>query len=251
MHSDFYDGTEEFLSELDHEECRMRDADSSVGQRVVSPLGWDSPAEREFAMAIGKYLKEEVDLRPGRNVQTQIGAFRPDMILSVPGRSIGLEVDGRQFHKDPDRDYLRDAALLAGRFVNVIYRFAASSTWYRQEDCLFVLAKYEWDLFDRTARELLIPRLASDRVRNITDYCKDGCEFFGDPPDEGNFDGGEESVLEPLFFRVSRRALDDPHIDRTNRWVSKTLERRGPMPFPQLLVHYKRAVCAAVEAKAI
>lgn len=243
MDENFDDG--EGLDELSIRPARRATAGryetSSVGSRDVSSFRWDSEAEREFGQAVAKYLASDVQFRPGENARTRIGTFRPDMILAHGNRTVGLEVDGEAFHVDKHRDWLRDAALLDAGVVQVIYRFSAATTWYRTEDCVFVLARYEPGLVDCRARESLLPRLASSLVRDCTHYPDDGLVVIRDFLTELQSEEEVDSDLGPWCFGVDRRTLNHPMISRVAAWIAKHCERYPNSPFQTRLESFKRA----------
>src|SRR5262249_22326869 len=70
------DDWEDPLTELEALELRRRYRGSAIGTRDVPQHVWESPAEREFATAVGKYLSDRVEMKPGSNARTAIGTFR-------------------------------------------------------------------------------------------------------------------------------------------------------------------------------
>lgn len=223
---------------------RDKYADSAIGTRGLSHVMWDSPAEVDFAAIAIKYFAADVSFSPGRRIPAQSGAFRPDIVLAQNGRVIGLEIDGRDFHKDKCADQLRESLLLAGRFVHVIYRFAASATWYQAEDCVYALSKYERPFFDKRALECVLPRLVSRRVLAIEEWPSEGVHIYLEPSTCG-FDGGDDSIPQPSHFNVYRRTLDNVTINRTASWVEKVIQRHGHLSFEKLLTMYRAAVLKA------
>lgn len=234
--------TSEWIDDWEGEQRRKRYKQSSVGVRTASQVGWDSSSEREFAAMVVKYLKEEVEFSKGQNVRAQVGVFRPDMVMSFEGRLVGLEVDGKAFHTDLHRDRLRESALLAGRFVNVIYRFAASATWFRAADCVFALSRYESSFFDPKAREVLLPHLASERIPRHGELPEDGITVYSMIDSDAEFDGEDEPRMEPRYFSMRRYTLATPVMNWVGDWITSTTEREGAMPFDQLVLRFKREV---------
>jgi hypothetical protein len=230
----------------DREQRRRRQPfrNSNIGGYHVDGRGWDSEAEREFAQAVAKYVAAEVTIEKGQNCPTPFGkAFRPDMLIRGEDRVIGIEVDGSEYHKNQLRDELRDAILLRGQFVTCIYRFAASRTWFRQDDCIYVLARYEKRLFDQRAREVILPRLATPWLTRIESVEPSGFERFSVDGAEfcefEDFSDADDPYPQPKFFKITRHCLQNRLIARTIDWIDRVIERRGVLPFPKLEALYQ------------
>lgn len=68
--------------------------------------------------------------------------------LIRPGRAIGIECDGRDFHQDKVRDFCRDALMLGTGRLARIYRIEAWAIRKRELDWLRMLIALEPGLFD-------------------------------------------------------------------------------------------------------
>ena len=124
---------------------------------------YDSPIEESFAYNIVKYLDESVTFKKQVPADTACGRFRLDFMAHKSGRCIGFECDGKEFHNSK-RDSWRDALILETGAVEVIYRFLGENLTYNMNDCLFVLAVYEPQLFsERGLQNLKV--LASGDVK--------------------------------------------------------------------------------------
>ena len=85
------------------------------------------------------------------------------MLLSN-GVKIGFECDGKEYH-DSSRDDWRDAMILGGGHVDSIFRFRGCDLTYHLEDLLFIVSRYEPNIFSK--RGLLnLSNLASSFIRN-------------------------------------------------------------------------------------
>lgn len=85
--------------------------------------------------------------------------FFLDMGCSIrPGHAIGVECDGREYHRDPVRDFCRDALILGTGRLACIYRIEAWAILKREFDWLRILSVLEPGLFDcerlQTIKEL-------------------------------------------------------------------------------------------------
>ena len=230
-------------------------AQSSVGTKNVARLLLDSPAERYFAEDICKYLAADVSISKGADYHSSFGpVYRPDLLIHREGRVIGIEVDGRESHKDPDADRLRSSILIADHHVHAIYRFAASRTLYNPNDCLYILMRYEPRIFDRKAKEFLLPRLASPKARAVEILPPVGINLmYFDYDDEQEshrqvhvsngsldpYDVPEEQ--QPLGISISRMARGVRKCERDIVWLESKRDLDGPIPIYKLLSLYKEA----------
>ena len=73
----------------------------AVGEQYAPP--YDSPIENVFAYHLLKHISPSATLERQVEVDTPVGGFRLDFMLSDEDLSIGLECDGEKFH-DPWRD---------------------------------------------------------------------------------------------------------------------------------------------------
>lgn len=131
---------------------------------------YDSPLEDWFALNLTKYLDREVNLRKQVEVQTICGVFRLDFLSEKRGRRVAFECDGKQYH-DPLRDEWRDGAILATNSVDAICRLRAKDLIRRIQDCLFVLAEWEPDVFSYRGK-VNLGRLVSDDARKYLELEK-------------------------------------------------------------------------------
>lgn len=133
---------------------------------------YDSPIENDFAYNIVKYLDNDVTFDKQVSVDTVCGRFRLDFIAHRSRRRIGFECDGKEFHDNyvgcSARDRWRDALILETGVVEVIYRFPGKDLVYNINDCLFILAACEPQLFSE--RELInLNQLASyDVIKKLS-----------------------------------------------------------------------------------
>jgi hypothetical protein len=81
--------------------------------------------------------------------RTHFCDFFLDMGCQIrPGRAIGVECDGREFHQDKVRDFCRDALMLGTGRLACIYRIEAWAIRKRDFDWLRILGSLEPGLFD-------------------------------------------------------------------------------------------------------
>lgn len=212
----------------------------------LDPRVWESQAEREFAHFVYKYIAPGVKFEKGTNVRAtvgrhQFGPFRPDMILRRPGRVIGLEIDGRDYHMDRERDGLRDSALIAGRIVSAIYRFSASNSLFTPNDCLYMMSYYEPMLFSHRARDHHLPRLASDRAKAAI-FSSEGAIAAESAEPDDEFLGDAEPRLEPRTISLTRIAPDLEIVSRTATYIENSLNRSPGLTFSEMLAKYRPAL---------
>jgi hypothetical protein len=128
---------------------------------------FESPLENLFFDQLLKRLPRGTPFETQVTVPTLCGTFRLDMMATVQGRRIGLEVDGKEYH-DEYRDEWRDAMILGDGRADEIIRFRGCDLTYHLDDCLFLLSRMQPLLFcERQAG--VIERLASDRVKRFAE----------------------------------------------------------------------------------
>jgi hypothetical protein len=129
---------------------------------------FESPLERLFHDQLLKRLPRGVSIESQVEVRTLCGTFRLDFMVTVQGRRIGLEVDGREFH-DEWRDEWRDAMILGDNHADEIFRFRGCDLTYHLDDCMYLLSRMQPLLFSER-QALVIERLASDRAKWIDSW---------------------------------------------------------------------------------
>jgi hypothetical protein len=72
--------------------------------------------------------------------------------LVRPGRAIGLECDGKEYHLDPVREFCRDALILGTGRLACIYHIEAWAIRKRQIDWLRILSELEPEVFTPESR---------------------------------------------------------------------------------------------------
>lgn len=111
----------------------------------VDPYLIESPIESELYRVISKYLDQEVELRN----QFPMGMYRLDFMVAMRGYRVGIECDGKHFHK-ADRDEMRDERILRMDDIHSIVRLRGTDIVYRLPDALAVLAHwYPWLFSER------------------------------------------------------------------------------------------------------
>lgn len=126
---------------------------------------YDSPLEDNFAYHFVKYLKEDVDFIPQAEINSICGNFYIDFLVCAPsGEKVAFECDGKEFHNE-SRDEWRDAMILGSSEVGSIYRLRGADITYHINDVLFVISRYNPEIFSiRGIRNL--NSLASSTVIN-------------------------------------------------------------------------------------
>jgi hypothetical protein len=155
---------------------------------------FESPLENLFFDQLLKRLPRGTPFETQVNVPTLCGTFRLDMLATVQGRRIGLEVDGQEYH-DEYRDEWRDAMILGDGQADEIIRFRGCDLVYHLDDCQFLLSKIQPLLFGERQTDV-IERLASDRAKRFA---------------EGETDwqcGALLSYTEQFFIDIRRRTIE-------------------------------------------
>jgi hypothetical protein len=127
---------------------------------------YDSPIEDMFVRHYERYAVSSAELVPQKEIKTICGNFILDFrIQDETGYRVGIECDGKEFHEE-SRDEWRDAMILGGDHVDVIYRLRGSDINFYIEDVLYLLSVLEPQLFkERATVDLDV--LASPEVKQL------------------------------------------------------------------------------------
>ncbi|GEM_PF-1321400 len=107
---------------------------------------YDSPLEDNFARCLIPHLSARGKLHKQVGVSTICGRFIFDFVASLGDRKVAFECDGKEFH-NPHRDEWRDAMILGAKAVAVIYRMRGGDLTYHLADSLYLISRYEPQLF--------------------------------------------------------------------------------------------------------
>lgn len=129
----------------------------------------ESPIERDVAWTLCKRMKRGASLEQQVWIVGSDGKnYRADFVLRRDGRAVILECDGKHHH-DLERDEARDrATLLPGEF-QAVYRFRGQDIYYRLDDLLYLLCKYEPEFFDEHSAQI-IQTLAAPETKEQAEY---------------------------------------------------------------------------------
>ena len=92
--------------------------------------------------------------------------------------------------------------ILGTGLIDVIYRLRGKDLFYHMEDCLFVLSRWEGDLFSKRGK-MNLKRLANDRIREY-EISEDDLDFSWMYPEES------KSVDNPIGIWIERRLQKSP-----------------------------------------
>lgn len=155
------DAIREVLAGRGAGELADADSNSGTGPRYEHPYpgpltagAYGSPIESTFAYFAAKFLARGVDFLRQVQIDTICGRFRPDFVVDLGDRQVGIELDGAKYH-DPWRDEWRDAMLLGSEALDVIYRVRGKDAWAHVEDVLYAHAELEPDMFSAGGRQNL------------------------------------------------------------------------------------------------
>ncbi|MBX9936597.1 MAG: hypothetical protein K2Y10_08385 [Burkholderiaceae bacterium] len=130
---------------------------------VYSPP-YGSEIEDIFANRLEKYIDPKISVIPQFGIKTPIQTFFLDFVIKVKGVTVGIECDGRDFHKDRAADDARDTIILGTGLVDCIFRFEGKLIYHQTEDCFYILKHYFPDVFSHRGR-VNINTLASDYLK--------------------------------------------------------------------------------------
>lgn len=196
---------------------------------------YESPLEDLYAWNAIKYLDSSVDFQKQIEVDTICGTFRIDFIADHDSKKVAFECDGKKFH-DQSRDEWRDAMILGSNAVDVIYRLRGRDLTYNMEDCLFLISKYDPEIFSQ--RGLInLEQLASIEARGYEP--KNAYE-----PQEGNniiwLEYFGPNDIHPCYICIERRSSKIPPGKRA-LWkkLYEYATNRGGGKLDKLIAEYR------------
>lgn len=139
------------------------------GHHIPGPF--ESPIEETFAESALKYFRPSLEVQKQVEVQTQVGRFRLDFLISSEKERVAIECDGREYHRFR-QDLWRDAAILSEKHVDKIYRLSGEGIYYHLEDCIYIMSQWDPQLFSkkgfhaisRVCSEDVLQQLEEDRM---------------------------------------------------------------------------------------
>jgi len=161
----------------------------------------ESPIEDIFASYCLRHLRGTVSVDRQVEVDTQHGHFRIDFVLTVGGKKIAVECDGRDFH-NRYRDEFRDALLLGGCHFETVYHFRGCDITYWPDDCIWLMSVLDPRLFSERGHRQL-GRLHHSEVNRIRGEEEDFSYLIWD---------GHESFHFWAFRRSRKTASAFPHL---------------------------------------
>lgn len=98
----------------------------------------ESEIEEIFYSEICKVISNEIRFEPQFEIPTICGKFRIDFYFELKGKRIGIECDGKEFHKG-SRDEFRDAILLGDNHIDEIFRFKGKDVFYHIHKSIYMI----------------------------------------------------------------------------------------------------------------
>jgi len=143
---------------------------------------FESPIETAFADSCFKFLSPTVYVGKQVEASTTHGVFRLDFLMSVNGRKIAIECDGKNFHEGL-RDEMRDAILLGENCCDTIYHSRGCDLVYYPHDCIWLMSILDNNLFSqRGIIQLEQLRDLQFEVRDEDARTSESFHFNIDPP---------------------------------------------------------------------
>lgn len=131
---------------------------------------YNSPIEDIFAYNVEKYFRPEIDFQRQVEVHTICGRFVIDFVAHCGSQKVAFECDGKEYH-EASRDEWRDAMILGAKAIDAIYHFQGKDLYYHIEDCLYIISKWNPELFSIRGLSNL-QTLASDTVQERILSCE-------------------------------------------------------------------------------
>lgn len=134
--------------------------------------GCESPLECRFWVWLGRTHDEH----SGAARQVRIGKYRADVLCETGGRRIVIELDGKRWHQDFERDHRRDRAILLDQIDEIIRIPYAAFNFY--PFATFACLASWHDRF--TLRHNHIMCVSADHLRQELEAAADKRKFLRD-----------------------------------------------------------------------
>jgi len=195
---------------------------------LYKPL--ESPLEELFAFNLEKYLDSSINLQNQIEVETICGNFRIDFVAYSKIKRIAFECDGADYH-NVARDEWRDAMILGAKAVDVIYRLRGSDLTYHIEDCLYLISKWEPEIFSQRGK-INLEILASKETKSWPINKSDTSVMI-------TFYRQSRGNNNPLYIFIERRLLEMPAGQRSFwKALFKYAEERGSGNLDKIIEQY-------------
>ncbi len=149
----------------------------------------ESPIEEMLLHTLHKHLRDDVCLQMQVETNTICGIFRLDFLLSTDTLKIGIECDGKEFHKNRLRDEWRDAMILGANHADEIVRIDGSAIHYGVDSCVFVLSAWYPAMFTERSltvlKSIATAQLPNESVDRILSESTDSHAFIPVVGDDG------------------------------------------------------------------
>lgn len=126
----------------------------------------ESEIERIFYSEICKVISDKIKFEPQFEISTICGNFRIDFYFELNGKRIGIECDGKEFHKG-SRDSFRDAILLGDNHIDEIFRFKGKDVFYHIHKSIFMIFFLHPNFLSERGKINLQNRLGGENRRLI------------------------------------------------------------------------------------
>ncbi|HBS88487.1 MAG TPA: hypothetical protein DEA97_18150 [Bacteroidales bacterium] len=173
---------------------------------IEDKIKLESPIENMFHDQLFKYKGGKVKVVPQYSVKTISGTFRLDFVLESDGSFIGIECDGKEFHKDDWYDEWRDSLLLFSSGLKSIFRFKGKDIYYSIKDLVYIMARKEPTFFNMDMIERISPSINNEIkeiIEGTWDQVKKKFEFT-----DSSFDDKDILYQIEITWRNLKRSFD-------------------------------------------
>jgi len=126
----------------------------------------ESEVEQIFYSELSKLISEDLIFEPQFEIKTICGKFRIDFYFELHGKRIGIECDGKEFHKGY-KDSFRDAILLGDNHIDEIFRFQGKDIFYHVHKSIYMIFFKHPDILSERGKLNLTSRLGAENIKLI------------------------------------------------------------------------------------
>lgn len=174
----------------------------------------ESEIERIFYSEICKVISDEIKFEPQFEINTICGKFRIDFYFELNGKRIGIECDGKEFHKG-SRDSFRDSILLGDNHIDEIFRFKGKDIYYHAHKSIYMIFFLHPEFLSERGKKNLTNRLGFENRKLIEESFEEIVVEYVTVPIL--FDGNQENQLELKWKRRDEKLF----WEKTYEYIKK------------------------------
>ncbi|KYC46105.1 MAG: hypothetical protein AMQ22_02171 [Candidatus Methanofastidiosum methylothiophilum] len=216
---------------------------SSMTKRSVNIYNppYKSDIEDIFAYNLEKYVSPSVKVKSQYEIKTPLSSFYLDFLLEFGKYKIGVECDGKDYHKNRNHDDARDALILGTGLIDGIFHFEGKLIYYQPSDVMYIIMRRYPDIFHEKGKsnlETLASKYLVDHYTNCELLYIDETNIT---PYHENADGYYEGMNDAFDYEDDdgyKNDVESKHVIINTRYCSFKQSRYYYMMFDVIFCIY-------------